>query len=381
MKHKTSFNPLLVGIAVVLIIIGVFTLEAHFNSGTRIVEMAGLYSINQVVKVNNSTVAFAGVGVNGNTSVGMAGLLFLNNLSYIYFNVSKYFLNGSIYSIAYNGSAFLMGGAKYIKSGNSTFLEPEVVLLTSEGVKNFTSQIPRFYTPGQVLAVSWDQGFWLIGGSSLEVEGTSTFQIPFLLKLTSNISDLTTSLPRSFYSPLSVGTGIFTISSGQDKSFIAGAHLFNFTFAVYNGTGFNSQFQNEGAIITSSYSPLGWLFGGFNYSSRDDGLVLTLFGTYNDSGIHFIKLKYEVGIVNSVGYGEGKYLVALRIPVVNNLTMSTSEEGIILAGNSLSTLTQVFNKVNVSINSIVTVHEHIVGGGYSIVNGERHAIIVLINLK
>ncbi|AWS00542.1 hypothetical protein [Metallosphaera hakonensis] len=370
-------NVALVVIALVIIFAGVILLQVHSNSTTLIL-VKDVSSINQIVEVNPNTIAFAGSYNSGNRSYGVAGLVFIQNHSYVFFNVSNYFMNGSIYTLGYNGTTYLLGGARYVQLGNSSVLAPTAILLEGNRVYNISGEIPNFYVPGQIFAVSWENGYWLLGGSSLVVEQSSKFQVPFLLKLTTNITDITNRLPSFFYTPLSVGSGIFTISSYGNSSFVGGTHLFNYTIAIYNGTSFVSSEDDLGAVITSVNTPLGWLFGGFNYSLTDTQITTTLLGLYNESGIHFIKLKYEVGVVNSVGYGDGKYLVSLRVPVVNNFTGISSEEGIILSGNSPYSLTQAYSRLNTTVNSILDVGSIIVGGGYIFSgSGEQGAIIVI----
>ncbi|QKR00141.1 hypothetical protein GWK48_06920 [Metallosphaera tengchongensis] len=375
----TKWRILTIALALLLIFAGTELFYIHVKSGPVTIEVKGVSTINQIVAVNNNTLAFVGDLKQGNTYRGVLGEFFLGNLSYVLFNLGNYFTNGSVYSIAYNGSAFLLGGAQYFKVGNASVLVPETILYNDNKIINLTSLIPNIYTPGQVFSVSWQRDFWLIGGSSLVIQGSSKFQIPFLIKVfpNLNVSDVTSNLPSYFYQPLSVGSGIFTISSDGGSSFIGGTHLFNYTIALYDGESFISYPEGLGGIIASSFSPAGWIFGGFTYSLNDTQITLTLLGVLNGSKVQLITLKYEVGIVNSITYADGKYVISLRIPVINNFTESSSEEGIVLSGSNLNALNPIYTATNTSINSLLVVGNHIVGAGY-VYSSQRQAIILVL---
>ncbi|BCS92549.1 hypothetical protein L3N51_01316 [Metallosphaera sp. J1] len=374
---KRPTNVVLVVMAILIIAVGITLLELRTSSYSTVI-IGGVSEINQMIEVSPSVVAFVGSSAIGNHSQGVAGLFYVQNHTYEFLNVSQYFANGSIYSISYNGSAFLLGGARYVPQGNTSVLEPTLILMSEGKVYNLSGEIPSFYTPGQIFSVTWQKNFWLIGGSSLVIEGSSTFQVPFLLKLSNNLTDLTGDYPSILYKPLSVGSGIFTLSSNESLSFIGGSHLFNYTITIFNGTNFTDNFQGLGAVITSAPTPAGWLFGGFNYSLNNTHITLTMLGILNQTGIHFILLKYQVGLVNSVGYGDGKYIVSLRIPVVNNFSGIASEEGVILWGSSLHMLSPVFSKLNTSVNSVLGVPGYLLGGGYISSSQGREGVIIII---
>ncbi|ABP94619.1 MULTISPECIES: hypothetical protein [Metallosphaera] len=376
-EKKKSVNVILVVLAILVIVAGIILLQIRATSFSVEI-ISGVSEVNQIVEISPNVIAFVGSSSAHNYVEGVAGLFYVQNHSYELFNISHYFDNGSIYAIGYNGSALLIGGARYVPQENTSILEPTLILINGDKVYNLTGEIPSFYIPGQIYSISWQKNFWLIGGSALVIEGSSTFQVPFLLKFSNNVSDLTALYPSSLYKPLSVGSGIFTISSNGSFSFIGGSHLFNYTVTLFNGSNFTDSKQGLGAVITSASTPSGWLFGGFNYSLNNTHVTLTMLGLLNGSRANFIPLKYEVGLVNSVGYGDGRYIVSLRIPVINNFTGTASEEGIILSGSSLYTLSPVFSKLNTSINSVIGIPGYLLGGGYISSSQGREGIIILV---
>ncbi|MEW9492385.1 MAG: hypothetical protein TQ35_0009350 [Candidatus Aramenus sulfurataquae] len=378
-KHKEYL--IVVALIVVAVAFYLYYSSTSLFNVPVVKAMSGTYTLNDVVEVNGNVVAFAGSSQSNNISYGVAGEFFIQNSSYSFFNLGDYFQNGTIYSIAYNGSAFLLAGAQYIREGNVSVLQPEVALYADGKAINVSQLIPSFYTPGQAYVAAWTGKYWLVGGSALVIEGTAQYNVPFLVKVFPNLTsvDLTSRLPAFFYSPLSVGTGVYALSSQGGQFAVGGSHLFNYTFAVFNGTSFVDSLDGVGLILTVANSPDGWLIGGFNYSSKPD-VTLTLLGIVNGSGVHFIDLKYAVGVVVAVGYGDGEYVVSVRIPLINEASGTVSEEGIVLMGKTPTSLSEVYAGINVSVNSLALAGDHVVGVGYKVSNQVREGIIIVLRV-
>lgn len=105
-----------------------------------------------------------------------------------------------------------------------------------------------------------------------------------------------------------------------------------------------------------------------------------MLGVVNGSDIDFINLKYSVGIVVAVGYGDDTYVISLRVPAINEGTGTASEEGIILMGKTLTSLSEIYSATNTSINSVTIAGNHLVGVGYTVTNQERHGIILILRM-
>ncbi|AAY81067.1 hypothetical protein [Sulfolobus acidocaldarius] len=385
-KKWPNGKKILIGLTLLVVVIAVIGFYLYYNSSllfnppeVKVIE--GTYTLNDVIAVSNNVVAFAGANLSNNISEGIAGEYFLQNSSYLFFNLGEYLQDGTIYSIAYNGSSFLLAGAQSIKENNVTVLQPEVVLYTNGKAINISKLIPDTYTPGQAYAASWTGSYWLVGGSSLVIEGTAQYNVPFLVKILPNLTsiDLTPKLPNYFYSPLSVGSGIYTVSSHNGQFLVGGSHLFNYSVTLFNGSSFQKYPQDPGSILSSVYSPEGWIIGGYNYSSNPN-VSLTMLGVVNGSDIDFINLKYSVGIVVAVGYGDDTYVISLRVPAINEGTGTASEEGIILMGKTLTSLSEIYSATNTSINSVTIAGNHLVGVGYTVTNQERHGIILILRM-
>ena len=378
-SSKKSDRKYFLAIGIILVILAFGIVAYQSRSYSQTLEFNGITEINQAVPVGNNVIAFAGTQGNGNLTRGVAGLIFLSNGSYTLFNVSDYFLHGAIYSISYNGSAYLLGGTRYGVVDNTSVLIPTLVLYDNGRVVNLSRDIPNFYIPGQILATSWADGYWLVGGTALTVMDGRTYQVPFLLKVKNNLTDLTPYLPSYFLSPISVGTGIYTLSSNGSYTLVGGSHLFNFTMAIYNGSKFLIITPSLGSVLTSAPIPGGWIFGGFNYSLNDTEITLTLLGVIQGSHVDEYKLKYQVGVITAVSYYTGVYAVALRIPTVNNLTGVVSEEGIILTGRSPSSLVTVYVGENESINSLLFTGNHLIGVGYKATPEGKEGLLIILS--
>lgn len=153
-KKWPNGKKILIGLTLLVVVIAVIGFYLYYNSSllfnppeVKVIE--GTYTLNDVIAVSNNVVAFAGANLSNNISEGIAGEYFLQNSSYLFFNLGEYLQDGTIYSIAYNGSSFLLAGAQSIKENNVTVLQPEVVLYTNGKAINISKLIPDTYTPGQ----------------------------------------------------------------------------------------------------------------------------------------------------------------------------------------------------------------------------------------
>lgn len=89
-----------------------------------------------------------------------------------------------------------------------------------------------------------------------------------------------------------------------------------------------------------------------------------------------ITLHYKIGIVTSVSYGNGIYVVALRVPF-ENATGSFNYGSVLLSGTSLSSLHLIYQKSFISIESVDIINNEIVASGYE-QSGNNYLGILLI---
>ncbi|MEM4223813.1 MAG: hypothetical protein QXZ33_07675, partial [Metallosphaera sp.] len=118
-EKKKSVNVILVVLAILVIVAGIILLQTRATSFSVEI-ISGVSEVNQVVEISPNVIAFVGSSSAHNYVEGVAGLFYVQNHSYELFNISHYFDNGSIYAIGYNGSALLIGGARYVPQENTS---------------------------------------------------------------------------------------------------------------------------------------------------------------------------------------------------------------------------------------------------------------------
>jgi hypothetical protein len=128
-------------------------LAAASNATTTLLGGIGVYS----QPTGYSLPVFAAV------RTGPSGLVVENETA----EVQSYFLDGGVYAIGWNGSAWLIGGQR--SPGNVD--DGALIALHNGTITNLTGMVATYFQGGGIWSVGWNGTTWLIGGNS-SVEAT-----------------------------------------------------------------------------------------------------------------------------------------------------------------------------------------------------------------
>ncbi|QIW23562.1 hypothetical protein EWF20_04920 [Sulfolobus sp. S-194] len=354
-------------LAIVIIILGIvvsYSLYDYFTSPYyKMIEINTFSKIYSLIVINSNEVVLGGVKIINNTfPIGIAGIYFLNNNTFINFNVSEYFNDGYIYSLGYNGTAILLGGSTRINGTLHTSLVE--INLQNYKIYNLSNFISPFYTIGQIYAIDWIGSYWLVGGNAYIVGvGQSPFLIPFLLKINSSgFYDLSPKLPSDF-KVLGGSSTIYSIYSTNSSSIIVGGNAVNMTVTIYhNNTFYNISFNflHLGVLLTSYYWKGYWLIGGENLTNPENPEPFLAY--INNSQVYPIRLKYQLGVVTSISSINNNIIIALRIPFI--ISNGTTYGSVILYGNNFKNLNMIISKPFIVIEDMVAYNNILYGVGY-----------------
>ncbi|BBD73115.1 hypothetical protein HS1genome_1504 [Sulfodiicoccus acidiphilus] len=345
---------------------------AYLREPSKLIQLQvpQLSQINSVQNLGGGRLLLGGVVIDGSQSIGLAGIYYVSNHSFVPLPVS--IPNGSIYDVSFNGSTYMIAGAQYTNSS----LNSRVFLLSAGKLINLTSLLPSFYQVGQAyFAEPYGEG-WLIGGTAFTFGFNQRgLQYPFLLIYNGTLVDLTPKLPEPFR-PLGAADTLDALSTSGEEFLVGGGNI-NATLATFDGNFVNISLGFPGVILASAATPGGWMVGGVKFGNQGGSLVLyTYLATVNSSGVEPVKLTYELGFVTALGYGQGTYAVALRVPF-NSPTSSPREGAVLLVGHSLTRMRTVFTAVNSSITDVQVSGGTVYASGYSTQTGTRTAFLLI----
>ncbi|MCY0850341.1 hypothetical protein [Sulfuracidifex metallicus] len=352
-------------IVLILIVISFIYYYTNFisNQGNDIkaITIPELEKVFSALYLGNNQLIIAGIG--GNPSHGEAFVVNLNNMmNYIQLKLGRFFQNGSIYTIGYNGTTLMFGGDNYIGGNLHTCLVAD----NGGSLHNLSYKLGSDNSLGQIWSVTWYNGYWLIGGNTfIYLSNGEGVLLPMLVKEFSNGStvNLSPNLP-SYFTPAGGGfvDSIYDLSPSSRGVGIAGGNTFNATFAVYNGTfqSFSVNGYDEGFFVSSTFSPQGWIVAGELYESNHFSPYVVLF--HNGSSNN-VTLPYHVGFATSVIYTNGTYVLSLKVPFASSSGLKYGT--IILYGKLLQQLKVLYKNGNQVIEDMSVSGNYITAVGYT----------------
>ena len=202
---------------------------------------------------NSTTTFLGGVGVYSQTSGnslpvfaavtwGVSGVAVENETA----RVQSYFVNGGVYAIGWNGSAWLIGGQR--SPGNAD--NGSLIALSHGTVTNLTGQVARYFVGGGIWAVGWNGTSWLIGGNSSSSASLLAWDGGAVTDLSSRLVD----------HGLRPWIQMLLWNGAQ---WLVGGHGM---FGLWTGPGYvdlfsSSPFQN-GGVYSAAWNGTAWLVGG-----------------------------------------------------------------------------------------------------------------------
>lgn len=364
-----AMNVKLVFLGVIITLIGIVSFYSIYGYLTspkyeviKLSEFSKIYSL-QIISKNELLIGGVVLLNNNTLPQGIAGIYFINNNTFIPFNVTKYFQGGYVYSLGYNGTFVLIGGSSRINDTLHTSLVG--VNLENQKVYNLSKYISPFYQIGQIFSIDWTGSYWLVGGNAY-ITGVlqSPFLIPFLLKVNSSgFHDLSPYLPSDF-KVIGGSSTIYYIFSNNNSSIIIGGNAVNMTVTILDGSKFENvsfNFLHIGVLLTANYWNGYWVVGGENLTNPDN--PVPFIGIINGTRISPVNIMYKLGVVTSMTTINDNLVISIRVPFVSN--NGTSYGSVVLYGNNINDLKTVYSKPFVVLEQLSNYNNLVVGAGYS----------------
>ncbi|EZQ04944.1 MULTISPECIES: hypothetical protein [Acidianus] len=375
--HKRRIIYILIGL--LIIAVGLFSFT-YLDSLPKysIESINGISKIYAVDPLNNNEVLVGGIYFNSSYAHGIIGIYYLNNNTFIKINLGNYFNSSAIYSLSFNGSAILAGGASYI--GNQ--LHTTLVMIKNGKIYNLSPDLSSFNALGQVFSTFWNGRYWLVGGNGFVPLGNGRGElVPFLIKIFPNGSyhEIAQYLPPDF--KVLPQSTVYSISGNSTLTVIAGSNPVNMTVAISQG---NSNFSD----VRFTYSPLGVLltsYVGNNYvlvggvNLTEPNISSTFLGVVKGSVVQEVPLKYKVGAITSITYNSGKYYIAIaEVPFLNS-TGQRIPGSVILEGQTPFSLKTVFSEPYYSVESLTSIGGKVIAAGYKYSGSGFEGILILMD--
>ncbi len=348
----------------------------YFGKNYSIIYLPEFSKIITFVTLSHNKVLIAGNKILENGTEGLAGIYYINNNSFVNLNLNS-FNNGSIYSVAYNGSSYLFVGSKYIGSE----LVPVAFLYNNGKIYNYSKYLSSF-SPGQAFAADWFNKTWLIGGDFILYEDGGAQSIMFLIGIKGNESiDYTINISNEL-GAIPQGEA-YTINNNSNQVLIGGSYSIYTSVFLLSNKELNVNissilYRTPGAILAASPYENIWLAGGLEFTPQSAEAIepypVPFLITIHNNNVSQINLLYKIGIVTSIATKGDKVALAIRIPFSesNNVTGGT----VILYGK-LSSLYKIYEGDNISINQLAFVHNYIFGVGYKITRNNSIGVLLL----
>lgn len=364
-------------ILIIIIIVGLIVYDT-LNQNYMIIKLYEFNRIEVVIPISKNSILLAGSKFQGNSTIGVAGIYYLNNNSFVQLNLGNAFENGAIYAAAYNGSSILLAGTEYLNSE----AVPAVYLYHSGQVINYTSLL-SFYRPGRVLAAAWFNNSWFVGGNFLFFQPQGAISIMFLVAIKGNKSiDFSHNISESLNQ---VPEGeILTLVPSNSNLLIGGYFVIYTAVFILNESTLNVNISTEfyrtvGAIFSATNFKGEWIVGGDYFtpqsSMSNNPYPLPYIAILSNNSVREVNLSYQIGIVTGMASNNKSIAIALRIPFQNlqGITGGT----VILYGNTISSLSRLYQSANVSISQLTFLGNRLIGVGYSIVKNNSIGIVLM----
>jgi len=373
-KNMKIISIVLVVFFIILLVSAIYS--TYFSENYSIIYLPKFSKIVSFIPISSNSILIAGNKILGNTTEGLAGIYYINNNSFINLNLNGSFDNGSIYSVAYNGSSYLFVGAKYI----GTELVPTAFLYSNGNIYNYSKYLSSF-APGQAFAADWFNRTWLVGGDFVIYQSGGLHSIMFLVGIKGNEAiDYTKNISMEL-GELPEGE-IFTINNSSNEVLIGGSFSIYTSVFLLSNENLNVDpstilYKTPGSILTASpYGKL-WLAGGMEFTPQSVEApqpypVPYLITVGNN--ISQINIPYKIGVITSIATESDKIAVAIRVPFsqYQNIT-----GGSVILYGKLSSLSKVYQSEDISINQLSFIHGYLLGVGYKIAGNNSVGVLLL----
>lgn len=373
-KNMKIISIAMVVFFIILLVSAIYSTD--FSKNYSVIYLPKFSKIVSFTPISSNGILIVGNKILGNTTEGLAGIYYINNNSFINLNLNGSFYNGSIYSVASNGSSYLLVGAKYI----GTELVPVAFLYDNGKIYNYSNYLSNF-TPGQAFAVDWFNRTWLIGGDFVMDQNNGLNTVMFLIGIkgnetidyTKNISTELGELPEG---------EIFTINNNSNELLIGGSFSIYTSVFLLTNNNLNVDpstvlYKTPGSILTASpYGKL-WIAGGMEFTPQSAEApqpypVPYLITVSNN--ISQINIPYKIGVITSIANENDKVALAIRVPF--SQYQNVTGGSVILYGK-LSSLSRIYQSENISIDQLGFIHDYLLGVGYKITTNSSVGVLLL----